>query len=463
MSTTTTSPATAPAETLRDLCGGAVHLPGDEGYDAARMPWNVAVDQRPAAVAYPATTSEVVEVVRAAAAAGLRVAPQGTGHNAGPLGDLSDVVLLRTSAMTGVTVDPAAGRVRVQAGTLWLDVVEAVAEHGLTVLHGSSPDVGVVGYSLGGGMGWYARDLGLQANAITGAELVTADGRVVRVDADSEPELLLALRGGGGNLGIVTELEFETFDFPTAYAGWLVWDAKDADRVLRAWAEWAVDAPDCVTTSFRLLRVPPLEEIPEFLRGRHIVVIDGAVRADDAAAAAVLAPLRAQQPEIDTFATVPTASLVRLHMDPEGPTPGVSRTAILGSLPAEGIDALLAAAADTNLVIVELRQLGGALARPADGAISSLDGEFLLFACTMAPTPEMHAQGDLDAASVVAAMTPWANGRQYLNFVEEPHDASDGFWPDNWARLQAVRASVDPAGVLKANHQVPAVRIPAQR
>src|SRR5207302_156874 len=138
VSTITTTTAPSAAEALRGLCGGAVHLPGDEGYDAARMPWNVAVDQRPAAVVYPATTEEVVEVVRAAAAAGLRVAPQGTGHNAGPLGDLSDVVLLRTSAMTGVTVDPVAGRVRVQAGTLWLDVVEAVVPHGLTVLHGSS-------------------------------------------------------------------------------------------------------------------------------------------------------------------------------------------------------------------------------------------------------------------------------------------------------------------------------------
>ena len=465
MSTTTTTTVSA-AEQLRTLCGGAVHLPGDEGYDAARMPWNVAVDQRPAAVAYPASTEEVAEVVRAAAAAGLQVAPQGTGHNAGPLGDLSEVVLLRTSAMTGVTVDPTAGRVRVQAGTLWLDVVEAAAKHGLTVLHGSSPDVGVVGYSLGGGMGWYARELGLQANAITGAELVTADGRVLRVDADHEPDLFWALRGGGGNLGIVTELEFGTFDFTTTYAGWLVWDAKDADRVLRAWAEWAVDAPDCVTTSFRLLRVPPFEEIPEPIRGRHLVIIDGAVLADDAAASAVLAPLRAQQPEMDTFATVPTESLVRLHMDPEGPTPGVSRTSILGSLPSAGIDTLISTAGPeggTNLVIVELRQLGGALARPADSAVSFIDGQFVLFACTMAPTPELHAQGEADAQRVVEAMSPWANGRQYLNFVEEAHDASDGYTPENWARLQAVRAAVDPAGVLKANHQVPSVRIPAQR
>ena len=455
----------APAEALRGLCGGAVHLPGDPGYDAARMPWNLAVDQRPAAVVYPASTAEVVEVVRAATAAGLQVAPQGTGHNAGPLGSLSDVVLLRTSAMTGVTVDPVARRVRVQAGTLWLDAVEAAAEHGLTVLHGSSPDVGVVGYSLGGGMGWYARHYGLQANAITGAEIVTADGRVRSVDADHEPELFWALRGGGGNVGIVTELEFKAFDFTDAYAGWLVWDASDADRVLRAWAAWAIDVPSLVTTSFRLLRIPPIEEMPEPFRGRHLVVIDGAVLSDGGAAAAILAPLRAEKPELDTFATVPTAGLVRLHMDPEGPTPAVSQTAVLDHLPAEGIDAFLKASSETELLVVELRQLGGALGRAADdaGALACLDGQFVLLALQMALTPEMAAQGLADAQHVVDAVSPWTNGRTYLNFAEAPTDVSSGYRAEAWERLQSVRAAVDPAGVLKANHRVPGGTIPAQR
>jgi hypothetical protein len=468
--TTTLSAATgSAAESLRGLCGGAVHLPGDNGYDAARSPWNVAFDQRPAAVAYPADTEEVAAVVRAAVAAGLRVAPQGTGHNAGALGDLSEAVLLRTSAMTGVSVDPVAGTVRVQAGTLWLDVVTAAAAHGLTVLHGSSPDVGVVGYSLGGGMGWYARELGLAAHSITGARLVTSDGRVVDVDEDHEPELLWALRGGGGNLGIVTELEFRAYDFATAYAGWLVWDVQQADRVLKAWASWATEAPDCVTTSFRLLRLPPLEEIPAPLRGRHLVVIDGAVRAGADDAERVLAPLRALQPEMDTFAEVPTADLVRLHMDPEGPTPAVSSTALLRALPGDATDALLAAggpASGTDLAVVELRQLGGALGRPADGALACLDAQFLLFALQVAFTPEMAAQGRVDADGVIDAMAPWVTGGHYLNFVEAPHDASTGYRSEDWSRLQAVRAAVDPAGVVLANHPVPmpsSAAVPQQR
>ena len=146
--TDTPHPAAEPsgrAHLLRGLCAGAVHLPGDPAYDEARMPWNVAVEQRPAAVAYPVCADEVSDIVRAAAASGLKVAPQGTGHNAGPLGNLEDVVLLRTSGMTGVTIDPVRKVARVEAGALWLDVVEAAAPYGLAALHGSSPDVGVVG------------------------------------------------------------------------------------------------------------------------------------------------------------------------------------------------------------------------------------------------------------------------------------------------------------------------------
>jgi FAD/FMN-containing dehydrogenase len=452
---------TSRAAGLRGLCGGAISLPGDPGYDAARQPWNVAVDQRPAAVAYPANAEETATVVRAAAAAGLRVAPQSTGHNVGPLaaGSLDDVVLVRTSAMTSVAVDAERQIATVGGGVLWLDVVEAAAAHGLAALHGSSPDVGVSGYSLGGGMGWFARKLGLQTNSITGAEVVTADGEIRRVDADSEPDLFWALRGGGGNLGIVTSLEFRLYPIETAYGGMLAWDWSHAERVLTRWAAWAVDAPDEVTTSFRIMQLPPIPEIPEIIRGRQLVVIDGAVLADDARAEAILAPLRELEPEIDMFARMPAAALVRIHGDPEGPTPAVSDTAMLGSLPTEGIGALLGAAgpeSGSSLLMAELRQLGGQLGRPhpGAGALPMLEGQFVLFGVTMAITPEIAAQGSADAARLVEAMRPWSNGRQYLNFAESPVDASTGYAATDYARLQAVRAAVDPTGLFVANHRV---------
>jgi FAD/FMN-containing dehydrogenase len=459
----------AGAEALRGLCGGAVHLPGDPGYDAARSPWAIVVDQRPAAVAVPTTADEVVEVVRAAASAGLQVAPQGTGHNAGPLRDLDRAVLVRTGAMRSVTVDVEARTARVESGALWEDVVNAVAPHGLAALHGSSPDVGVAGYSLGGGMGWYARELGLAANSITAIELVTADGRLVRATAEQEPDLFWALRGGGGNFGVVTALELRLFPIDTVYAGMLVWDRSEAERVLRTWARWAANAPDAVTTSFRVLQLPPFEQIPAPVRGRQLVMIDGAVLADDETAAEILAELRALEPEMDTFARVPSASIIRLHMDPEGPTPGVSATTVLGSLPDEGIDAFLGQVGHgttQSLLSAELRQLGGAMSRPAEaaGAVAMVEGAFVLFGVAVAATPEMAVAGKADSAALVSAMTPWANGTQYLNFVEAARDASAGYSTESWTRLQAVRAKVDPSGLFLSNHRVPAASpVPHQR
>jgi FAD/FMN-containing dehydrogenase len=457
--TTSAAPDLA-AETLRGLCGGAVHLPGDDGYDAARQPWNLTVDQRPAAIAYPANADEVSEVVRIAGNAGLRTAPQATGHNAGPLGDLSDVVLLRTSAMTGITIDPEDKIARVEAGVLWYDVAEAAAAHGLATLHGSSPNVGVIGYSLGGGIGWYARELGMATNSVTAVELVLGDGTQLRADETENPDVFWAIRGGGGNFGIVTALEFKLFDIQTAYAGMLMWDQSHAEKVLPVWARWTETAPDCVTTSFRLLNLPPLPELPEFIRGRSLVVIDGAVLAEDAEAEQIIGELRALEPELDTFARVPALSLTRLHMDPEDPTPGVSSSSILDDLSEAAVETYLRVAgpgSGTTLLSAELRQLGGALARPADGAgaLPMLDGKFVLFAVAVAMTPEMGAQGYADATALVDGMSSYSSGRDYLNFAEERVDMRKSFPLETWKRLKGIRSAVDPSGRIQANHAIP--------
>jgi hypothetical protein len=200
--------------------------------------------------------------------------------------------------------------------------------------------------------------------------------------------------------------------------------------------------------------------IPEPMRGRSILMIDGAVLGDDATAEAILAPLRALRPEMDTFGRMPAAALSRLHMDPEGPTPGVSATSILGELPSAAIDAFIAAAGPGSgsvLLAAELRQLGGALSRPAEGAgaLPSFDGQFLMFGVAIAPEPELGRLGKQHADRLVAALSPRANGRKYLNFVEEPSDAAAGYRPAEWARLRTIRDAVDPAGVFHANHPVP--------
>ena len=270
---------------------------------------------------------------------------------------------------------------------------------------------------------------------------------------------------------MVTALEFRLFPIDTAYAGMLVWDRADAEQVLRTWARWAADAPDEVTTSFRILQLPPLEEIPEPVRGRQLAMIDGAVLGDDATAEEILAELRELEPEIDTFARVPSASLMRLHMDPEGPTPGVSATTVLGSLPDEAVDAFLATVGARHGAEPARGRAAPARwrARPSAPLARGRCHSSTASSCSSAapsPRPRRWAprvRRTRDA--LVAAMAPWANGRQYLNFLEEPGDPRSGYDADSFERLQSLRASMDPDGTLMANHQiaVDAIALPKQR
>jgi FAD/FMN-containing dehydrogenase len=450
--------AQARAEALRGLCGGAVHLPGDAGYDLARAPWNVQVEAFPAAVAYPAFPDEVAEVLRAASAAGLKVAPQGTGHGAAPLeGRLGEAVLLRTGALGELSIDPDRRIARVGAGVLWGDLADAAGTVGLAGLHPSSPDVGVVGYSIGGGFGWYARRLGLQCNAVRAVEVVLADGTFVRATAGSDSELFWGLRGSGVPLGVVTALEFELFPIDTVVAGFLAWDWTFVERVLPAWGAWCADAPDEVTTSFRLLHAPAAPSVPADLRGRRLVVIDGAVLGSDDRAAEVLAPLRALVPEFDTMTRVPAPSLVRMHLEPEGPSPGYASSALLSGLPDAAVAALLEAAgpgSGNRLTVAELRQLGGALGRPdpAGGALARIEGEFLVLGLGLDEDPSTWPGMREDAARLLAAVAPWTNGGEYLPMLDDVSDRRRAYPPDVYARLAALRRSVDPGALFLGQH-----------
>ncbi|WP_211195867.1 FAD-binding protein [Agromyces sp. H66] len=451
------NPSLIETPTLRDA--GTVFLPDDPGYDDARTPWNLAVTQRPAAVAVPRSIEEVARVVTAAAGLGLRIAPQSTGHGAAALGarSLDDVLLLRLHELTGVTVDPERRIARVLGGTLWRDVVAAAAPHGLTALHGSAGDVAVAGYVLGGGLSFYGRRHGLAASHLRAVELVTADGTLVRATADEHPDLFWALRGGGGNFGAVVALEIELLPYPDVFAGMLLWDLARADEVTRAWRTWTADLPDSVTTSLRFMRFPPIPELPPFLSGRNLVVIDGAVLEDDPRAAELLAPLRALDPEMDTFARIPAEGMLAVHMDPPGPTPAVGHHALMAELPDAAIDALLAVVGpgvQIPLMFAELRHLGGALAVPHDGALDRLDGAYALFTVAPAPTPEMAEAGTAAADAVVAALGPWASPRTFLNFADRTIDVATAFDAESWARLGQVRRSIDPSGVWTAAHPV---------
>jgi FAD binding domain/Berberine and berberine like len=444
---------------LRAHLGIEVVTPADERWDEARLAWNLAVDQRPAAVAFPETAEQVASLVEFAAEHGLRVAPQGTGHNAAPLGSLADTLLLKTERMRELRIDPGARTARVGAGVLWAEVTSAAAEHGLAALAGSSPDVGVVGYTLGGGVSWMVRRHGLAASKVIAIEVATADGRVVRADGRSHPDLFWALRGGGGSFGVVTALEFELLPVAEVYAGMLAFPMERAGEVLQAWREWTATVPDEVTSIGRLLRVPPLPHIPELVRGRRLAVVEATILLDEPEAAALLEPLRALGPDIDTFATVPVAALQHLHMDPPGPVPGRSTAMLLDELSADAVDALVdvaGAGREVPLLSVELRHLGGAAAQMdlSHGAGGTIGAEFGMFAVGMAMTPEMAAAVDAYAPALRGALASCEAERTYMNFTEAPIGTEAMFGRADHERLREVKRRYDPTDVIRANHPI---------
>jgi hypothetical protein len=449
-------------DALRERLQGDYVTPADPHWDEARLAWNLAVDQRPAAVALPETVDDIVEVVRHARASGLHVAGQSTGHNAHPLADgLGDTVLVKTHRMRGVQIDADARVARVEPGALWMDVTYPAGEYGLAALAGSSPDVGVAGYSLGGGISWLGRKYGLATNSVIGIELVTADGDVIRASSVENADLFWALRGGGGSFGIVTAIEMRLYPVRELYAGWLIFPMERAEEVLNAWRDWVDTVPDDVTSVGRLLQVPPLPDIPEPLRGRRLVVVEAAMLMDAEEASQLLKPLRKLGPEMDTFATMPATELQTLHMDPPQPVPGHGDHMLLRDLTRVAIEKIVEAAgagSTSPLLSVEFRHLGGAIGRPlaGNGATASIDAAFAMFAVGMAMDPVMGAAVKAYLPVVKDALARYDSGREYLNFAEHSTDPRRLWTKDAYARLRQVKAEYDGEDVFRSNHPVPA-------
>jgi FAD binding domain/Berberine and berberine like len=435
-------------------------LPEDERWDEARLAWNLAVDQRPTAVVLPESAEDIAAAVELARALGLRVAAQGTGHNAAPLGSLADTILVKTERMREIEVEAESLIARVEAGVRSLELVEAAARHGLAPLTGSSPDVGVVGYTLGGGLSWFGRKHGLAASSVHAIELVTADGSWVRADREHEPDLFWALRGGGGAFGVVTALELRLVPVSDVYAGILWWPIDREREVLHAWADLTrKHPPDELTTVGRYVRLPPAPHVPEPLRGRSFVVVEAVHLGEPDQADGLLAPLRALGPEMDTIRHISTSALARMHMDPEHPVPGTGEGLLLRSLPSEAIEELVStagAASTSPLVSLELRHLGGELGRrrPESGALAAVDAEYALFAVGVAPTLEAKTYVRAHLEVVADALRPWTSDQSYLNFAETQRDPR-AFWASvAYQRLRRIRATVDPDNLIRSNHPV---------
>jgi hypothetical protein len=439
-------------------------VPGQRGWDDARRAWQLNVDQRPAAVVYPESARDVVSAVRLVRERGQRVAAQGTGHNAAPMGSLDDTLLLKTERMRRVTID-APGRIaRAEAGALSLEVVEAAARHGLATVAGTSPDVGVVGYTIGGGIGMLGRRYGLAANNVHAIELVTADGRLVRADREREPDLFWALRGGGGSFGVVTAIELELFPLAEAYAGLLWYPLERADEVLHAWRELTQAAPpDELSTIGRFVNFPPIPEVPEPVRGASFVIVDVYHAGDRPQADELLAPLQALGPVNDTIGTVSMPELSRVHMDAEQPVPAVGDGLMLAELPPDALDAFIDIAdgeAGRRLAVIELRHLEGEVgrARPENGALASIPAKFALIAGGFAPIPELVSamRGQVEAIS--QALAPWVAPYAYLNFADTRRDPASLWEAETYRRLRRVKFAVDPGDLIRSNHPIPPAR-----
>ena len=434
---------------------------GDEQWDAARAAFNLALDQQPAMVARPANADEVAEVVGYARENGLRVAVQAEGHGAGPLAGVGeDTLLLKTARISGAEIDAENRRSRVGAAAKWQDVSALASPRGLAGLSGSSGEVGVVGYMLGGGHGWLARKHGLACNSVVGAEVVTADGQLLRADRETEPDLFWALRGGGGSFGVVTALEFELYPVPELYAGMLTWPWERSAEVLHAWGEWVPGLPDEMSTWARVLQVPPLPDIPEPVRGRQLVVVEAAYLGAEGSGAELLRPLRDLAPELDTFSAVPPAALGYLHMDPEDPVPFALNGQLLDELPPAAIDTIVEAVGPDSgspLLSLELRLLGGALseAPPDAGAVSSVDQAFLTLGVGMVMDPGMAPAINAHLDLVSNALEPWDSGIKYANFIDVPIDTRMCYPPETFDRLQEVKARYDRHDLFRANHPIP--------
>jgi hypothetical protein len=439
---------------------GRIATPDDPGWDQARTAWNLAADQRPEAVVFAENAGDVAAAVRFAAEQGLKVAAQGTGHGAAPLAPLTGTILLKTERMRGVEVDPDAGTARVEAGVLSLELGEAAGEHGMCSLPGSSPDVGVVGYTLGGGLSWLGRRYGFACNRVAAIELVTAEGEPRTVDAENDPDLFWAMRGGGGGYAVVTALRVDLLPIGEIYAGALVFPAEAGAEAVRAYRDWAAGVPDEVTSVVRFLTPPPIPDVPEPIRGRPLLTIDGACIGGQAEGEATIAPLRKIGETImDTFAWMPTAGLSRIHMDPENPVPGIGEGMTVSELSDEAIDAFVSVAgpgSGSPLLLSELRHLGGALGRPAGdgGALSHLETGYAMYSVGLPMTPELGEAIPAQLKKIGQAMQPWRGDGGYYNFVEGPCDVDAILPPGVCARLAEVKRKWDPGGRVVANHAV---------
>ena len=452
---------TKPVEALRARLRGTLLRPGEEGYDKASRAWNLNARQEPAVVVVAKGAGDILSAVRFARDWKLGVGVMATGHGVGKPADGG--VLINTSRMRGVSIDPVSRTARVEAGALWKDVIPKAQAHGLAGLAGSAPHVGVVGYTTGGGFGWLGRKYGLNSASVTEADVVTADGELVSTNENAD--LLWGLKGGGGNFGIVTSLEFRLYPLTTVYGGAVFYPAENASELLEVYASWSAGLPDEMTTAFAFMNIPPLPHLPEPLRGKSVVVKGCYCGERPEDGEALFRPVREGlgEPIVDTFGEMPAASLYQVSKDPVDPMGIVQYAGMLSDLSPEAIDALVGVAgagSGSPLLMVEVRQLGGALTRTPEhlSPMGSGDARYSLNVLGATFTPEMAEGVKARMARLAEAVRRYQTGETFVNFMEvDPAEerVRAAYPAEDWERLVALKDEHDPKNLFRFNRNIP--------
>lgn len=444
---------------LRVSLQGSILTPEEDGFQDAVRTWALGVQHAPALVVLPESAEDIATAITFAHEHGFGVAVQGTGH--GATIPCHGGILINTSRMQGVTIDPEARTARVEAGVKWISVLPLAAEHGLAPLCGSSGDVGVVGYTLGGGTGWLARKYGFAADRVIAADVVTATGEIVHVTANEHADLFWALRGGSGNFGVVTALEFELVPVETVFGGAVFYSLTGAAQVMTAFVEWVETLPEEITASVAIMRFPPLPFLPPMLRGQQVIAIRACAVGDLARAEQVLAPMRSLgTPVLDTFRVMPFSAIDTISSDPVEPMPVVSATRLIRDLPADAIAQLLAVAgpeSDLPVLMIEIRHIAGAIDRH-DRAASSAnrhDEPFSLYAVGIAMGEDHRSTVLAGLDRVTSSLAPYSSERVFLNFLGDGDCGEErtraAYSSADYARLGQIKALYDPTNRFRFN------------
>jgi FAD/FMN-containing dehydrogenase len=452
----------ATVQELREAVRGEIVIPGDDGYaDACRI-WNGAHDgRRPALVVRCTGAADVIAAVGFARGNSLTIAVRGGGHSVAGFSTCDDGIVIDLSPMNDVRVDPAALRATVGGGAIWADVDHETQAHGLATTGGLVSTTGVAGFTLGGGIGWTMRKFGLACDNLAAADVVTADGRLVHASETENADLLWGLRGGGGNFGIVTRFEFDLHPLgPVIYAGPIFYPADAARDLLRAFRDWAGDAPDEITALVNLTTAPPLPVIPEEWHGKKVAALIAASTGPVDEGEALVRALRdVAEPIADLLGPMPY-HVIQTLIDPlwEKGIHSYFKATNLARLDDALVDRLceIHLAAPGPQCEIHVHQMGGAVGRVADGATAFAERSmpFVLNAVTGWHDPDVDTAHTEWARTVIAAASEASTGRAYVNFLGDTDAARTSYGDETYARLVSLKNDYDPTNVFRMNQNI---------